>query len=55
MLATSSAQPSAPTCPGHRGEGHRDAEAEGDAEVGLRQGEEALGEGIAGGKEQRNQ
>jgi hypothetical protein len=36
-----------------RGIGHRDAEAEGDAEVGLRNGEEALGEGIAGGEEER--
>jgi hypothetical protein len=53
MLATSISQPSVADRAGDRGEGHRDAEAEGDAEVGLRHREEALGEGIAGGEEQR--
>ena len=33
-----------------RGKRHRDAEAEGDAEIGLRDNEEALGERVAGGK-----
>ncbi|TNC96803.1 MAG: hypothetical protein FD121_1044 [Gallionellaceae bacterium] len=34
-----------------RGERHRNAEAEGDAEVGLRDGEEAFGERVARGEE----
>ena len=37
------------------GIGHRDAEAEGDAQIGLRNGEEAFGEGIAGGEEDSRQ